>query len=188
MEKVTGYETTKLFEFNLLPERSREEIAKLVERDDSVLYSFILIFVSIFAYLLLNLIQLFLIDVRIATNNGRINSLNTQVESFDSIRSVNGELIRKSSSLKEALTKDIKPNRFIEISNQIVQGNGNILNYEREDSGLFVLNIRINNPQDAIQILERGKSNESLQNLYVRRIDTSNPGQSVLLLQFEITA
>jgi hypothetical protein len=53
MAKESNYKRKKYFAFNLLPEKSQEEIQILEERDNTLLYSFILVFSAVFIYFVL---------------------------------------------------------------------------------------------------------------------------------------
>jgi hypothetical protein len=105
--------SSKLFKFNLIPPKSKEEIVQLVERDNTILYSFILIFSSAVIFFVLTLLEALLVKPAVTNTTATIDGLKAQVNQFSEIKTTNGELFIKSRALEPLLEKDIELSNLI---------------------------------------------------------------------------
>jgi len=182
---------SKLFKFNLIPPKSKEEIKQLEERDNTVLYSFLLIFFGAFVFFVLNLLNIALVEPSLQTTKTNIANLNTSISGYNSIKAKNGELFIKSRALDPLLTKDIKLTDLIAIAENIdttFGGAANVTSYKRESTGEFFLNLNISDFSKVSQIVDLLKNTKNVKNIFIRRVGLDNIGSSVLTLSisFEI--
>jgi hypothetical protein len=185
MAKESNYKRKKYFAFNLLPEKSQEEIQILEERDNTLLYSFILVFSAVFIYFVLTLIQTVFVTNRVKERNTAIGQLNTIQNSYSSQKAIKGELIQKANLLKSTLEKDIKLDNFLNISNQIAGSEFEITSYGRNSDGDFILSFELNSPTDSVELIKRAKAIENVSNVFAQNI-VSKGSSYDFILQFTI--
>jgi len=181
-----NFNKLKFNSFNLIPPISQEEIKIIEKRDNSIIYSFSFILVSVLSLFVLSLIQILLVDPKINSIQTNINSVHQQINSNNGIVMLNGELITKGNVLlKPILDKDIKLKRILDISNEIAQGSV-VSNYVLEDTtGDMVLTLHLTNTSNARQIYNDAKKNTAVTNVFIRRIESTAEGL-VVVLSFKI--
>ncbi|MEO6728539.1 MAG: hypothetical protein ABIM99_01320 [Candidatus Dojkabacteria bacterium] len=182
---------SKLFKFNLIPPKTKEEIAQLEERDNTVLYSFLLIFFGAFVFFALSLLEIILVQPSLQTSKTNIATLNSQISSYDEIKAQNGELFVKSKALDPLLEKDIKLTDLIAIAENIDSTFGsdvNVVSYKREITGEFFLNLNINDFTKVSAIVDLLKATDNVENIFIRRVGLENVNSTVLTMSisFEI--
>lgn len=140
-----------LFNFNLLSPKTVQQIIIENERDDSALYSMLLVFSAAMIYFVLFMINGFVIESRLNQNNLAIGERETVITSFSRVKANNGELFIKSESLKLVLTKKIDPTKIFDVGDQIVAGvsGSSVVEYGRERTGSFLYTILTPNFTDA---------------------------------------
>ncbi|MBE0574072.1 hypothetical protein IH575_04175, partial [Candidatus Dojkabacteria bacterium] len=153
---VSVYDQTRVFKFNLVPPKTRQELIVLEERDNSILYSFLLVFFAMLIFFILNLIQTFVINQRIELSEKQIATQESQLDGYDDIRRIHGELITKSELLEPVLRRDIKLTEMLDLSQEIVAKNpgAQIVTYAREATGEFVLMFRLPNVDAATLLVD----------------------------------
>lgn len=159
----------KFFEFNLIPPKTQEEIQVIEDRDNTFLYSFILIFSAAFIYFVLNLLQLLLIEPRINSIEDDIAETNQSISFNNEIIQAHGELVLKSSLLSPILEQDIKLSEMMLVATEIA-GNSEIDSYNKEATGEIVISINVDTVDDAIDILEGMSNTENIEDPYVRTL------------------
>lgn len=182
--------TKKLFTFNLIPPKSKEEVDTLVERDRSTFYSFLLIFFSVFIYFVLTLLNTFVLAPRIATLEGNIQKQKEQVATYNSVRQLNGEVYTKSQALAPVLALDIGSVELLEISEKFLVNidNAQIVSYGREFSGEYILSIIVNDYDSVSTLLTNAKSQENVKNVFLRQASLSGDKTFVTaVIAFNIT-
>jgi hypothetical protein len=167
---LENYKKEKLFDFNLLPEITEEEIKVLVERDNSLVYSFILVFGATFIFFILTLLEFIVIDGRTRVINTKIKDLQIQSVGFNQVKLANGEYVRKANLLENALDKDIKISEFLNIANSIVGESGTILSYERLPTGLFSITIITPTYESLVGIVSNAKTISNIDKIFISRI------------------
>lgn len=142
-----------------------------IERDNTVLYSILLIMVSVIIFFILNILQMLFIDPRISKLENSIEKQNQNIQTFNSIKQSNGELFVKSEVLTPVLLKDIGINKFLDVANSLTQDSNAIpINYARESSGLFVISFFSDSYTQAGELITRAKSHEALTDVFVRQL------------------
>mgnify|MGYP001273054507 FL=1 len=167
-----NYNKTSSFGFNLVPPKTKEELVVLEERDNSILYSFLLVFFSMFIYFVLNMIQTFVINQRIEQGNVQIIEQEASFSAYDEIKRVRGELITKGELLEPVLKKDIKLTEVLDLANQISIDNPtvNVTTYSREATGEFVLTFSMPDIPTASTLVEYLNKNDKLLNVFARNV------------------
>ena len=167
-----NYNKTSSFGFNLVPPKTKEELVVLEERDNSILYSFLLVFFSMFIYFVLNMIQTFVINQRIEQGNVQIIEQEASFSAYDEIKRVRGELITKGELLEQVLKKDIKLTEVLDLANQISIDNPtvNVTTYSREATGEFVLTFSMPDIPTASTLVEYLNKNDKLLNVFARNV------------------
>jgi cell division protein FtsL len=166
------YDQTRVFKFNLVPPKTKEEIVVLEERDNSILYSFLLVFFAMFIFFILNLLQTFVINQRIDLTNSQIATQETSFSNYEEIKRINGELITKGELLEPVLKKDIKLTELLDLSAQITSDNFNtqIRTYSREATGEFVLTFSTPDVESVGSLLDYLYKKEELKDVFARSI------------------
>ncbi len=161
-----------LFKFNLVPPKTKEELQVLEDRDNSILYSSILIFAAMFIFFVLVLIQTVLIDPRLLSSKLAVTNKDKEIAAYDTIKKVNGELFIKSKALEPILEKDIKITKLLEISQKIKENvvASEIVNYSREPSGEFVITFSVSSVDQASLLIKNAKSNSALKDVFLRSV------------------
>lgn len=165
----------KFFSFNLIPPKSKEEIETLVERDRSMFYSFLLIFFSIFIYFILTLLNTFILSPRIESLESNIEKQKSQVITYNSTRSLNGEVFSKSQALAPVLALDIGSVELLETSEEFILdvSSAQIVSYGREFSGEFILSIIVDDYDSVALLIENAKKQENIDNVFLRQASVS---------------
>lgn len=173
------------FKFNLISKRSKEEITILQERDNTTIYSFILIFAGVLIYFVLTLFQFSFVDSKLQSIEDDISATKNEITNYNEVQSLNGELFLKSNLLTPVLEKDIKVNDFLEVTAEII-GSSEIISYSRESNGEFVVNTAIDNYEQALEIIGNAKVTEGITDIKVRDIsfDSLRFNKYVLIIQF----
>src|SRR5471030_2851907 len=89
--------------FNLIPPKTKEENIIIEERDNSFLYSFILIFCAIVVFFFLTIAEILVLQPRIAEDKQNADDIANQIAAFNSLKLVHGELFVKSQALDSIL-------------------------------------------------------------------------------------
>lgn len=175
------YDQSRIFQFNLVPPKTKEELGMLEERDNSILYSFLLVFFSMFIFFVLNLIQTFVLDQRIAETNNQILQQESSFTAYDEIKRIKGELITKGELLEPVLKKDIKLTELLDLGQEVKQDNPNVevTTYSRESTGEFVLTFTLPDLDSASALVDYLKAKESLTNVFARTVQYSSDNTSV---------
>ncbi len=163
---------SKLFKFNLIPPKSKEEIVIIQERDNSILYSFILIFFAVLIFFILSIIQTVFIKPRINKLKSDLSKQDSQIASFDTIRATNGELFVKAQALGPILETDFEAIKFLDTTSKIVASdpNSKIISYGRESTGKFALTIVTSNYDTAAKIIEEGNAVSGIEDIFLRQV------------------
>lgn len=177
-----------LFKFNLLPPKSEKEVELEVERDDSILYSMILVFVGGLIFFGLTIANVLLVEPRVAQFEQAVTERNNLIEQFSSTIATNGELFVKVRTLQPVLEKKIDTSEIFRVANAItsIDPDVNIISYARERSGLFVFSFSsptlnelggliegIKDIQGTSQLFVRGSRSRDLQQDYLTEIELS---------------
>ena len=190
MAQISSEYTKKLFKFNLVPPKSKEEVQVLEDRDNSILYSSILIFAAMFIFFVLTMVQTVLVDPRLAASQLAITNKDKEITAYDTIKKVNGELFIKSKSLEPILEKDIKITQLLDISQQIKANvvSSEIISYSREPSGQFVITFSVGSMDQASLLIKNAKSITSLKDVFLRNVakDSVNANKARATIAFNI--
>jgi len=185
-----NYDQTKIFKFNLIPPKTKEEINVLVERDNSTLYAFLLVFFGMLVLSLLTLFQAIIVTPRVVTTNAGLSNQDNQLTSYNSIKKLNGELFVKSKALQPILDKDIKITQLLNISNVIIQQipSAHIISYARENTGEFVLTFVLNSFEQSQTLFQSVKSQTQVNNVFLRSVvKDPNLGTFQAIISFNLT-
>ncbi len=182
---------TRLFKFNLIPPKSKEEIEQLEERDNTVLYSFLLIFFGAFVFFVLNLLNIVLVQPSLQTTKNNIANINAQISSYNTVKTKNGELYIKSKALDPLLEKDIKLTDLIAIADNIdttFGENVNVVSYKREITGEFFLTLNIADFTKVSEVVSLLSSTDNVEHIFVRRVglESINSSKTTMAVSFEI--
>lgn len=172
----------KLFKFNLLPPKSAQEVALEEEGADSSVYAFVLVFVASLIYLILVVVQAFLIDPRITTANQALNRARTELNSYSSVRLAHGELHIKSKALAEVLALSVAPDDIFKIADQIAGNSSDVTieAYGREQaSGLFLFQLAVSDITKLPTVIQKTKQIDGVSDVLVRTASVSSQDQKV---------
>src|SRR3972149_4499137 len=110
------------FKFNLLPPKPQAEGELEVERGDSVTYALLLVLFAVVVYMAINLVQLLIINPRIASAEGTIQAQKQQLAGFDQLHQQYGELVVKTDTMESVLAKNIDTSSIFTVATEIVKG------------------------------------------------------------------
>ncbi len=165
------------FTFNLMPPVPKEEIELIEERDDSVLYSFLLIFFVAIVYLAVVLVQGLLISPRVINAQQAIIDREELIDSYQFAQTLNGELFAKTKSLKPVLDLQIDSSEIFRVGAALeVIPDFAIESYGREKTGSFVFKMVSPDFAEVESLLMEASEIEGISNIFVRSsvLDESN--------------
>lgn len=177
-----------LFKFNLIPPRTVKEVMVIEKRDNSMIYSFGLVFFGLFIFFCLTMIQFILIEPRISLLETRSKERDDTIASFTDEKLINGELFVKARSLSVILEKDIEIIKLLEKSSAIAGSipSSKILTYEREPTGEFVVTILINDFSDTKALILKARELEGIENPSIKRISIDSDNKIKATIAFII--
>lgn len=180
-----------LFIFNLIPPISSSEVKVLEERDNSILYSLVLIFISTLIFVILNILLLVVIQGRKSTIQSNITQLENTIAAENEPLEKHGAIVIKSNLLSPVLQQDIKMSELLFYARQIAP-NSEITKYGRELSGMFRLEIQVNSLQEALDLVRRTKTIEGISNVSIdsilnQRNNSDNTG-TVMNVRFTLNS
>jgi len=181
-------ELQEFFQFNLLPKKTEKEVKVIKDRDESVVYSLILIFAAIFIYLLLNLIQMIFIDSKINQIKENITQVSSDINLFQEVRKFNGETFIKSILLKSPVNKDVKAAQLIEISDSSIETKGLIIGYKRLETGEFGVIVEVSDLNNVAPILDSLETKDEIEKIVINSIvkDPFSENTFILDIKFNI--
>lgn len=176
------------FKFNLIPPLSKEEITVLEKRDNTLLYSFVLIFVGVLIYFGANLFGSFVVQPRLNSVNTDLANTNVEISSFSRIKSINGELFLKTKSLEPILLNDIRISDLLREVDELLPDDNtyNIISYQRENLGTFVINVVSGDFEDAVKLLNLMKDDPSFDNIKLRNIVRISGNTTGFIIAFSL--
>lgn len=189
MSDSLGYDKTRIFNFNLIPPKTQEELSVLVGRDNTTLYAFFLIFFGMLLYFSFSFAQSVLISPKIALADTSISSLDAQIAGFDSIKRANGELLIKSQALEPILLNDIKITQLLSLSANILNNfpSATIVNYSREGTGEFVLTFRIDDYSKAGVLLDIISKESGVSGAFMRSVSPGLINDGTVVISFTLS-
>lgn len=182
--------SNKSITFNLLPPKSKQEIASIEERDNSVLYATFLILFAVIIFAVFSIGKILLIDTRKANLESVITQLDSRIFSYNGIKQINGEVFVKSSALSPIVEQDIKLTKLIEVANKLVDGSqGTIITkYARQLDGMFELTLIMNSYSDINKISANALEIESVEDFIIRSMSQQTKLSSVnCTISFKLT-
>jgi len=158
------------FKFNLLPPKSKEVVELELEREDSITYALVLIFIAALIYFGLVLLNSLLIDPRLQTAQTGLDERVTQRASFASTLALHGELYVKTQTLRPVLELDLNPAEIFRVADALVAGDPNlqIESYSREKGGTFVFQILAPTYADVVEIAQTASQIPGVSGVFVR--------------------
>lgn len=158
---------SELFEFNLLPKQTKEELMRLQDRDDSTIYGLILVFSSVLIYFILTLIKFLAVDSVLVSVEAEITKTENDIASFNDVRALHGEIYQKATLLYEPFKNDIRLSRLLEIASIITQEKGNVVAYGKVPRGGYSIVVETDNVEDALEIFSKSKEVPEVENPYI---------------------
>ncbi len=182
--------SNKAITFNLLPPKSKEEIASIEERDNSVLYATLLILFAVVIFAVFSIGKLLLIDTRKANLETVVSQLDSRILGYNGIKQINGELFVKSSALSPIVEQDIKLTKLIEVANKLVEGSeGTIITkYARQLDGVFEVTLIMNTYAEVNKISANASQIDSIEHFIIRNLSQQSKLSTVnCTISFKLT-
>lgn len=175
----------RLFDFNLIPPKSKEEVRTLRERDNSIFYSVLLIIFISLIYFGLLLFDSGVVTPRLNGLDDDLLQQDLQITTYNPVKQANGELFVKSQIIAPLLELDIGTIELLETSDAIIQNvpNAEIISYEREPDGTFVITVILDNIEDSTLLITNAQNQTNVENAFMRQVrvdDDNNRIRSVL--------
>jgi hypothetical protein len=181
--------TEKKFKFNLVTPITKEEIETIEERDNTLVNSFILIFVAVFVFSALTLLSTLFIEPAVANSALALKSKEVGLTKYDEVKKLNGEFVIKSKALSPLLDLDIKPDKLVALVDKLVSELSTEIDIEsfgRDRTGDFKVNASVTN-LDSLDLIQKffRENNESVDNLFFTQVSGST-GRISVSISFDI--
>lgn len=128
------------FRFSLLPKKTKDEIEKEDTRSSGFLYSLVLVFFTVFVWVVINLLNIFLVQDNLDKwKDIKVNN-QKKIESYKIYRAENGELVIKTQILSEVVKKHLDPRVVFDLIDKRIKENTpnvQIVKYGRTSDGSF---------------------------------------------------
>lgn len=169
------FDLNKFRSFNLVPPKSKQELLVYEERDNTFLYSLVLIIFSFVFFISLTFINEFFLINRIRENDSKVETIEFEIETFSSIRRKFGELIIKSQLLQPIVTQDIKIIELLNIGDQLVKNlqGVTIRSYSRNEAGDFIMTIEFSSIESIKSIFANASNVENITDIFVNSFSRS---------------
>lgn len=160
----------RTFAFNLLPEKPKEIVEKEIKRDNAALYFAFMPLLSICIAIGLILFNELLIKTRIEEWKKSDEARDVKIETYRPVVKRYSEFVDKSVLLDPQVSKDIAPERFFALSDELLQKlseqgiAATINSYKRDSDGSFAIVVIFDNLNSSGQVLRTFESIEQIQN------------------------
>lgn len=136
----------KTFAFNLLPQKTKDEVQSEEKRDKTSVYTALLPLLAVLVWLLLVFVNgMFLSDMKIEAQT-EVDIRQRRIDQeFLPVRIQHGELVIKTRSLADLIQLDIKPEILFVLVEDIFpyeESGVEIIGYGREDDGSFNISVQ----------------------------------------------
>ncbi len=160
------------YSFNLLTPPTEEEKVIAFEKDNTVFYSVVLIFIAFIIFIMFSIIHLIVVLPKKNETISRISKLDEQIRTFDEIKAQNGELYIKSQILEPILREDIKIAELLDIASRLVENINTveIKSYSRKSDGDFIVLLDMQSFLEINKVIENSKLIKEVQNVFVTRL------------------
>lgn len=165
------------FQFNLIAPKTKEEVVLLVERDNTIFYSVLLIIFGMFLFFALSVIKSVFVDPALAVVNKNIETVGNQINGLTPIRQDNGELYIKSRALEPILDKDVEVTKVLELEAKLRAEFPNLIDvsdYSRRQDGAFAISFFINDATRLKDILSYLGEQPDVNNIFIDSIAWEN--------------
>lgn len=175
------------FNFNLIPEKPKEIVIKEEKRETTSLYFAFLPLLSVSIAIGLMLFNEFVIDTRVSAWEEAELSKENQIQTFRSIVQRHAEFVEKSNLLEPQVIKDVEPERFFRLSQQILEELNNqgvqasINSYKRNSDGSFEIVFGLNDIVNATNLLKVLEEIDEVQTPNTNNLITSEADGSIIL-------
>ncbi len=177
---------TKDFKFNLITPVTVEEIKVIEERDNTTVNSFVLIFVGALVFFILSIINVAFLEPAVANSGRAVDSKKNNLIQFSAVRALNGEFVVKARALSPLLDLDIKPDKLVEIVNNLVnslQNQAIIDSFGRARDGSFNIQVLITDLESLNLIKTFFDENKDIvSNLFINEVADTPEGIHVTLV------
>lgn len=171
MDKLLGINVVKeLFAFNLLPPKTKEEIAEEMQRKRTNTYGVLLPVATLVIAVLLTLVNAILIEPSLNGWKTQVKAAEAELNDPNSfigqLKATNGELVIKTDFVADPISRNINFNRIFEVRDAVFNNNttGSVAtSYAREASGVFVVNAISSSRKGPEEILERFQQQEKVE-------------------------
>ncbi len=176
----------QLFKFNLVTPITKEEVQVLEERDNTTVNSFILIFGGVFVFFIMTLLSVVFVEPAISNSQRSLENKQVALNQFNEIKVLNGEFVVKARALSPLLDLDIKPNKLVDIVDNLVttlQSRVDIESFGRDRDGTF--NIQALVPDlDSLNLIKGffDENEDSVSDLFINEINNGSTGIQVSIV------
>lgn len=178
---------SRLFRFNLLPPKSVSEIKQQVRRDDTALYSILLVFFAALIFGVLAGVNILIIQPRLDSSTLQMDSRLQRIETLKAIRALNGELVVKTQLLKSVLEQRIDPSEIFRVADALVQGQAyEVAEYGRDKDGKFVFTLILSNFNQVPGLIKQAKEIKDTSNVFVTQSQLNENDQVRVTLSLNI--
>lgn len=139
------------FNFNLLPEKPKEEIEKEAQRENTSLYLAIFPLITVVIGIVLMFINFYIVSNPLKSWQDSVAKSEQDILNFLPVIRQNVEYAAKTDLLAEAVSKDVEPKKFFEISDSILGSlpfSATIQRYGRDADGSFLIVLDVDQTLD----------------------------------------
>jgi hypothetical protein len=154
------------FTFNLLPQKSQEEVERAEKRDSNAITLALLPLMAVVVAIAVMLFNNLFMDERIEELNQEISRQENSIESYRQVVTKNAEFVRKSEILVEPIERDVEPERFFSLSDEILgelRFPTSIQSYGRSNDGSFEIRLSFEELVNIISVLTEFESSQEVQ-------------------------
>lgn len=177
----------KTFSFNLLPQKTKEQIVKEDKRDQTSLYTAIFPLLATLIWLSIVVYNGTFLQKQIADLQNSIAEKNDKIErQYLPLRIQHGELVIKTSALSTLIQKDIKPESLFILTEKIFPVTDPdivIIGYGRYADGTFNITIGVPNFKKLAEVTRRFSNFEATTNIRISsatKIDNQDQVRAII--------
>jgi len=173
----------KTYAFNLLPQKSRSLVKKEEKRDNYALLITIFPLLGVILWLSMVLIDKMVIDYYDAIWKNTISDKKSHIEQqLMPVLIQHGELVQKTNSLSNVVTKDVKPEQLFVLLDKIYSNQDStftISGYGRNPDGSFSVNIIAMNYLRLSEIARRFSTYKYINDVRIKSASYNEKGNNV---------
>ncbi|MBN1331620.1 hypothetical protein JW978_01905 [Candidatus Dojkabacteria bacterium] len=179
------------FSFNLLPPKSKEVIAREENRSNSLLYAAFLLFGITLIWLSVRLIDSAFLKRSLDIWNETRQQKEIEIDSYNTYKSANGELVMKTRSLAPVVEKHTDPDLVFDFIDSLIKQttpNVDIVSYGRTSEGTFQFEGLTSSTEDVASLILEFNQQDQVEDARLNRIrEDSDTNKYSFIIDLDLT-